>query len=149
MKKKLGTIFGAVALIIVMLFAFCACSSYGGIKGNYEKAGYKEIETNEDYKKEAQAFFGEDADLDKATIHVLKKEAEEGAGVLGQLAAAASIVIIVEFKSDDELVSSLKDKYGKENVENAYDELQKLDTVNGNCVLALCTNPLDIKLFKS
>ena len=147
MKRRLITLFTSLTLVAVLLVTLCGCSTYGSIKGNFEDANYKEIEISEEYKNTVAEFVGKDY-ADKVTIHVLQKQAEEGSGLLGQLNKAA-IAIIVEFKADQDLVDSLAKKYGKENVENAYDELQKVDTINGNCVLVLATDPSAAKLFKS
>lgn len=147
MKKKIVTIISSLALVAVMLFAFCACSSYGGIKKNYEGAGYKEVEMSDSQKETVKKFVGEEF-VDKVTVHVLQKEADKDAGLLGNLASSLSVVIIVEFKTDKDMVDSLQEKIGKENVENAYEELQKLSFVNGNCALVLCTVAKDAELFK-
>lgn len=148
MKKRLGIVLSSIALMLALVFTLCACSSYGGIKSAFEDAGYEEVEISDTYKKQAQEFFGKDADLDKAEIHILQKKADEDANIVDKFTSAVSVVIIVEFNSDDELVENMEEQLGKENVENAYEELQKLPTVNGNCVLVLCSNSSDAKLFK-
>lgn len=146
MKRKLLTILTSLALVAVLAVGLCGCSSYGSIKGKYEDANYKEIELTDEYKEQVAAFVGEDF-VEKVSIHILQKQADNDKP-LGGL-ASLSVVIIAEFKADQDLVDSLAERYGVENVENAYEELQKIDTINGNCVLILCTNVADLKLFKS
>ena len=128
MKKKLGIVVTALALIVVMVATLCACSSYGSIKSAFKKEGYEEAEVSETYKEQVKKVVGEDY-ADKVTIHILTKN--------------LSTAIIVEFKSKDDIVDAI----GKENAENAYEELQKLDTVNGNCTI-ISISPEALKIFK-
>ena len=54
-------------------------------------------------------------------------------------------------KSNDDLIDALRDKLTDEQIEDAYNELQKLDIVSGNCVL-LAIGDFDgaaLKAFKS
>ena len=129
MKKKLGMILSALALVVVMIATLCACSTYGSIKSAFKKEGYEEAEISQTYKDQVKSAVGEDY-ADKVEIHVLKK--------------GLNIAIIVEFKSKDDIVDAI----GKENAENAYEELQKLDTVNGNCMI-ISISPDALKIFKS
>ncbi len=123
MKKKLGLIVSAMALIVVMLVSLCACgSTWGKIKSAYEKEGYEETDAEATQTAIIEGIFGKDKES-AFTVHVMKK----GDGLI------ASVAIIVEFKSTKEMEEMLKDKVTAEDAKNVYDELQKLDTVNGNC----------------
>lgn len=149
MKKKAVLLVTSLALVVVLLMGLCACgSTWGSIRKAYAKEGYEEAEISDTYKQQAEEFVGKDY-ADKITIHILQKKSDKDAGLLEQMGNALSVVVVAEFAKNDDLVDSLSKKYGKENVENVYDELQKLDNVNGNCVLVLSTIPQDAKLFKS
>ena len=145
MKKKLGMLFTAIALVLTMAFLFCACSTYGGIKSAFKKEGYEEIEATAEQKEQIKSLVGDDYDS-KVIFHVLQKQADENAGLLGQL-NKLSVAIIIEFKSNKDMEDSLKSQLGKDNVENVYEELQKLDTVNGNCTI-ISISPEALKIFK-
>lgn len=120
MKKKLGTLIAAVTLVAVMLVGLCACSSaWGSIKSAYEKAGYTETEATDLQEQLVETLFGEDAEQ-ALTVHVMKKGALEYA-------------VIVEFKSTKKMEEMLKDHVTDQDAKNIYEELQKLDVVNGNC----------------
>lgn len=129
MKKRLATIVSALALVAVMLVGLCACgSTYGSIKSAYEKAGYAESESVSDAQKEiVSTFLGEDAET-AVTIHVLTKKD-------GGLLDALKTVVVIEFKSTEKMEELMKKHVTAEDAKNVYDELQKLDYVNGNCVL--------------
>lgn len=145
MKRKLGIVVTALALIVIMATTLCACSSYGSIKSAFKKEGYKEVEISDTYKEQVKSTVGAEY-VDKVTIHVLAKESDDS--LLGQLASAVSTAIIVEFKSNDDMVASLKKDLGEDTVKEAYEALQKLDTVNGNCTI-ISLSPEALKIFKS
>ena len=141
MKKKLGIVVTALALIVVMVATLCACSTYGSIKSAFKKEGYTEVEMTDTQKEQVKSAIGEEY-AEKVTIHVLSKESD--GSLLGQLASAASTAIIIEFKSKDDIVDAI----GEENAEDAYEKLQKLDTVSGNCMI-ISVSPDALKIFKS
>ena len=120
MKKKILTVVSALVLVVVMLASLCACgSSWNGIKKASEKEGYEETEASSVESSLVKTFLGEDAE-EAVTIHVMKK--------------GLSVAVIIEFKSTKKMEEMLADKVDKEDAKNIYDELQKLDFVNGNCV---------------
>ena len=131
--KKLFTVALSLAIAVVMLFSFCACSSYGGIKDAFEDAGYTEIEPSESQKKQIETIVGEDYDS-KVSFHVFQKD--------------LNVAIIIEFKEDEDLVKALNKNVGEENVKEAYEALQKLDTVNENCTI-VSVSPDALNIFKS
>lgn len=145
MKKKLISIFTAVSLVLVMAFALCACSSFGGIKKAFEKAGYEEVEATEAQKESIKELVGEDYDS-KVSFHVFQKQDDSGS-ILGSLGAALDVAIIVEFKKNEDLVEAMNKDLGEENVKEAYNKLQELDTVNENCVI-ISVSPAALKVFK-
>ena len=75
MKKKLSLLFSSLALLLVMAFALCSCSTYGSIKRKFESEGWKEdsslVESQQTLLKNA---LGEDY-KNACTIHALKKTA--------------------------------------------------------------------------
>lgn len=152
MKKKAITIVSALALVIVLLMGLCACgSTYGSIKSAYEKEGYQEFTLREETKDAIEQALGvkeEDLEESDATIHFLTtadiKEDDNLIVLLAKLGTAKSAVIC-EYTSGDKLVEALQDRLTDEEIKNAYDELQKLDEVNGNCFLILG----DKDVFKS
>ena len=58
MKKKV-TLLTVLLLTLSMLFALCACSSYGSIKKAYENAGYTESESIQEYQDKIVEALGE------------------------------------------------------------------------------------------
>ncbi len=132
MKRKIATIVTSLALVVVLLATLCACgSTWGSIKGAFEKEGYEEVDISEDLKKLYESNEDFKAAGDTATIHIMKKSLLE-------------VSIILEFKSNKDMEEALKKHVTKEDAENIYEELQKLDTVNGNCFLIVG----DTKIFK-
>lgn len=148
MKKKLSVIVTSLVLLVAMLATLCACSSYGSIKSAFKKEGYAETELSDTYEKYVTDLMGEDY-KNTVTVHCLKKESKEGDGVIGAIASSVGYVIIIEFKSDSDMAEHLKDEVSAEDAKDVYDELQKLDTVNGNCFLVFSVLPEGYTIFKS
>ncbi len=127
MKRKLLAIFTSLTLVAVLLTALCACgSTWGSIKGAYENEGYEEVEPSDEMKEFYENNEDFKAAADTATLHIMRKQ-------------TLTIAVILEFKSNDEMEEALKKHVTKEDAENIYDELQKLDTVSGNCFLLFAT----------
>lgn len=148
MKKKLAVIVTSLALFVVMLATLCACSSYGSIKSAFKKEGYVETELSDTYEKDVTEIMGEDYN-NTVTVHCLKKEADEDSGLIGAVAGTVGYVVILEFKSDSDMAEYLKDEVSAEDAKEVYDELQKLDTVNGNCFLLVSVLSEGYTIFKS
>lgn len=138
MKRKIFAVFTSLTLVVVLLMALCACgSTWGTVKSAFEKYEYEEIEPSD----EAKALYENNEDfkaaVDTATIHVMKK------GTL-------TFAVILEFKSNADMEEALKKHVTKEDAQNIYEELQKLDQVNGNCFLLAYTPLTDAgNIFKS
>lgn len=127
MKKRIITIFTSLALVAVLLATLCACgSTWGSIKGAYKDEGYEEVEVSEEVKKLYENNEDFKAASDTATIHVMQK-------------SPLDVVVVLEFKGNKEMEEALKKHVTKEDAENVYEELQKLDVVNGNCFLLYAT----------
>lgn len=139
MKKKLGVVVTAIALVAVMLFTLCACgSTWGKIKSAYEKESYTEIQLSDEVKALIENNEDFKAAQETATLHVLQK----GGSLI------PGYVFILEYKGNKEMEEALKKHVTKEDAENVYEELQKLDTVNGNCFLLLSTATDGTSIFK-
>ncbi len=134
MKKKLFAMISAVAVLAALLVGLCACANtFGPIKSALEDKGYQEIELKDEYKDQVKELYGDAGE--RATVHVFQKSILETA-------------LIVEFKSNDDLVEALRDRLTEEEIEDAYNALQKLDIVNGNCVI-VSVAPEALAAFKS
>lgn len=136
MKKKFITV-AIVTVLSILLIGLCACANtFGSIKSALNDAGFEEVEISQEYKDMVKQAYGDEGE--RAAIHIFKKD-------------TLKVVIVVEFKSNDDLVEALRDRLTDEEIKDAYQELQKLDIVNGNCVFLPVTD-LDgsgAKAFKS
>ena len=140
MKKKLAIVVTALALVVVMMATLCACgSTWGKIKSAYKSEGYNEVQLS-DTLKTTLGIKDEDMKDAKATIHVLSTAElpkDPSAADYAKLLVSKN-VIVLEFKNMDELKKYAEENYTKEqkeDLEKAWEEFQKLDNVNGNCVL--------------
>lgn len=132
-----------------MLLVFCGCSSFGGIRSAFEKAGYEETEMSEEIK----ALYENSEEYKKISeavkIHVMQKK-PTGEGSIGDLFNQLTVAVIAEFNSTEEMEQALKDHVTDQDAKNIYDELQKLDVVSGNCFLLFYTPTSDgLKIFKN
>lgn len=136
MKKK--SLFVTCLLLALSLIAMlCACSSFGGIRSAFENAGYEEVDLSEELQSILNAGDGEYEQIsDVITLHTFK-----GKSIL-------DVAFIAEFNSTEEMEKALKDHVTAQDAQNIYDELQKLDTVNGNCFYLFGTNSESLKIFK-
>ena len=154
MKKKFGLIFSSLALVVVMIATLCACSAYNKVLKAYKNASYEETEVAAEYEKAVKDFFGEDTE-NLLTIHVLKKNAKEGSGFIGELEGKLGYVVIAEFKSKDEMNERMKTRVKgmteeeKEDAKKLSDAVQNLDIVNGNCIYIIGTTTDGLSIFKS
>ena len=125
MKKKLSLIFSSLALLLVMVFALCSCSTYSSVKRKFEKEGWKEdsslVESQQTLLKNA---LGEDYES-ACTIHALKKD-----GTL------LNYVIILELDSTKEMNEKIEDS---ETLKGMIKDAQKSDFVSGTCILLFYT----------
>lgn len=148
MKRKLTIALTSLLLVAGMLFAFCACSTYGSVKKAYTKAGYEETEFSDTYQKYVTEMFGENA-ADTFTVHVLQKAAEEGDSFFEQLGSKFTVAVIAEFNSTEELNEQMKKHVTQEDAEKIAEAIQQLDNVSGNCVLLFASSKNGYDIFKS
>ena len=125
MKKKIATLITSLTLVAVLLFTLCGCSTYGKVQKAFKNDGWTEqTEVSDAQKKAVTDIFGEDAES-KVTVHVFTK--------------GISAATVVEFKSDKEMMDSLKtvteDPVIGTYVKNFIENIQDCQIVNGNCVL--------------
>lgn len=141
MKKK-SLLFSCLLLAVGMLLVFCGCSNYGNVKSAFEKNGYEEVQASDEVK----ALYENSEDYKKISevvkLHIMQKKGE---GLLSQL----NVAIIAEFNTNKDMEEALKAHVTQQDAENIYEELQKLDTVSGNCFLLFYTPLTDGgKIFK-
>ncbi|MCI8434415.1 MAG: hypothetical protein HFK10_00420 [Clostridia bacterium] len=112
-----------VALCLLTVFSFTACSKFGSVKKAFEKEGYTySEETNDNVNKIKEELKDEEGNAIELTPHVFTKKD----GLTGSV-----IVIILEFKSDKDIDKALEDS---ETLKGLLKDAQKSDYVNGNCV---------------
>ena len=130
----------ALLLVTVCALGLVACSKYNALKGAFEKEGYTESQTVENWKDTINAEINNGEKKDMVTnIHVLSK--------------AASVVIILEFKATDDMIDFYKESntaqgFVKDVSENQtakefYNALVDAGYACGNC-LVIPTNLLKI-----
>lgn len=129
----------AFALLTVMVLSLVACSSFGSIKKNFEKAGYTYIENTDS------------EDGDAATARTITAELEEGnISCTAHLFKTTTTLVLVEvpvyalvleFASDKDMAKAMDES---ETLKGFLKDAQESDYVNGNCVLV----PLSITKFQ-
>lgn len=137
MKKiaRITTIFVAMLCALVML---CSCSNYKSVQRAFEKAGYTESQTVQDYQKQYGNLLttenekGESVTV--ATLHVLSKGLLDGT------------VVIVEFNSSKELAEKFKEN---NTLQGIVKDMENSDYVNGTCVLLLNLSKDGLEIFKN
>ncbi len=113
-----------LALILVTLFTLVACSSFGGIKSNFEKNGYTYIKADEnDTTTKAIT-----AELEKGEISCTVHAFSKNGTIL------PSIALVLEFGSDKELQKAISED-GSETLKGLIKDAQNSEYVNGNCIL--------------
>lgn len=135
MKKKLSVIFSSLALLLVMIVTFCACSNYGNVKRKYKSEGWTEsedcIKLQESLLKSA---LGEDYE-ETCTIHALAKNGSR-----------LNYVVILEFKSTDEMKKKIDESA---TLKGIVKDVQNSDFISGNCVLLFSMTSEGREIFKS
>ena len=136
--KKMTRIL-AFALLAVMVLSLVACSSFGSIKKNFEKAGYTYIEN------------ADSEDGDAAVARTITAELEEGdvscTAHLFKTTTTLMVVevpvyaLVLEFATDEDMTKALSES---ETLKGMLKDAQDSDYVNGNCVLV----PLSITKFQ-
>lgn len=134
MKKLLMTI-TSIALLLTLSLSLVACSSYGKIEKALEEIGYAKIESSqeaEDIKKESEV---------PVTMHVFSNKDSLGLTEIAKL----NIVIVMEFKSSDEMKEYYEDSNTLQGLvqdieedgsaKEFYDSLVEKGYANGNCLV--------------
>ena len=133
----------AVMLVLVMaVTCLVSCSTYGGIKKDFEEAGY--VLQNADNEKTGE-IKTEDGVI-TYTIHTFQKESKDNSGlgaIIGGIGSALSTAVIWEFSSDKDLAKAMAEN---EDMKEALGKAQESELVNGNCFL-LTINPDAIEVF--
>lgn len=145
--------FAALASLVLsaaLLFALCACgSTWGKIKSAYEKKGYHEVELTDDVKDKL-GLKDEDVEEADATVHFLTTATLSKDPTLSELAGllTAKYAIVWEYKNIEAVQKAYKEDLSEEqqkDFDKLWEEYQKSDSVNGNCILVLG----DKEIFKS
>ncbi len=127
---KIFTRILAFLMLAVMVLSLVACSSFGSIKKNFEKAGYTYIESAEDEDGEAAIANKITAELENGeiscTAHLFKTTTE----IL--FADVPVYALVLEFDSDKEMEEALSES---ETLKGILADAQESDFVNGNCML--------------
>lgn len=130
----------SLLLIFCLCLNFVACSSYGKLERAFTNEGYKVSQSLDDV---ADAIKEE---LEKENLAITLHGLEKKDGLKSDL------VIIIEFKSTEELVKAyresaslegiLTDIKDSEKIKEVYDNLVEAGFANGNC-LVFSVNPLN------
>ncbi len=117
--KKAVKIVSMALLLVAVTVMLVSCSSFSKIKRNFEDAGYKVVE-NDDEANTITAEL-EEGNI-SCTAHLFQKKGD----VLTYNA------LVLEFKSDEDLNKALSES---ETLKGLVKDLQNSDLVNGNCLL--------------
>ena len=148
----------SIILVLVMavgMLASCAVSTFPSIKSRFENAGYEVDVAKESTTGEIETEEG----VITYTIHTItvKPEEKEEGGSFGDLIGgiidgginALKTVTVWEFGSDEELSKAILEEYkDSEELQQAFEDLQNSDYVNGNCFMVPNLNEDAIDLFK-
>ena len=111
-KFKLLSVFSLLLLLIVLV----GCSSFGGIKRDFEKAGYT---YDEDINEQIQGLLTEFEENNvRVTPHYFKK--------------GLNFAFVLEFKTSKEMNEQISES---ETLKGFLKDLQKSDFARGNCIL--------------
>jgi cell division protein YceG involved in septum cleavage len=111
LKKLIYIVLGFFSVIFLS-----GCSSFTGVRNDFENAGYTYSEDAKEYIDELMEDFEEKDVI--VTPHVFTKE--------------LNIAIVLEFSSTKELDKQIKES---ETLQGLLKDLQKSDYVRGNCLL--------------
>ena len=118
----------AVVILAVMVLSLVACSSFGGIKANFEKNGYTYVEDadSESTTKTITAEL-EEGDI-SCTAHLFKVKVGE-LPIVGDLFEYA---LVLEFGSDKDMQEAMAES---ETIKGIIKDAQDSEYINGNCLL--------------
>lgn len=113
----------AVVILAVMVLSLVACSSFGGIKSNFEKHGYTYVE-DADSESTAKTITAELEEGNiSCTAHLFKTDGLFGVDVYA---------LVLEFSTDKDMQEALSES---ETLKGFVQDAQDSDFVNGNCML--------------
>lgn len=147
MKKLLMTI-TSIALLLTLSLSLVACSSYGKIEKALQEIGYAKIESSQEAED-----LEEESDV-AVTMHVFSNK--DSLSLTEAL--KINVVIVMEFKSTDEmkeyyedsdtLQGLVKDVEEDGSAKEFYDSLVEKGYANKNC-LVISVNPLSADAVKT
>ena len=119
----------AVVILAVMVLSLVACSSFGGIKANFEKNGYTYVEDadSENTTKTITAEL-EEGDI-SCTAHLFKIKIGE-VPIIGT--EICEYALVLEFGSDKDMQEAMAES---ETIKGIIKDAQDSEYVNGNCLL--------------
>lgn len=112
----------AVLLLAVMVLSLVACSSFGGIKSNFEKNGYTYVDAKEDSTSKTITAELEEGDI-SCTAHLFKTDGAFGVDVYA---------LVLEFKTDKDMKDAMSESA---TLKGMIKDAQESQLVNGNCLL--------------
>lgn len=136
-----------IALILVLAMSITclvSCSTYGGIKKDFEEAGY--VLQNADNEKTGE--IKTDDGVITYTIHTFQKESSDNTGlgaIVGGITSALSTAVVWEFASDKDLAKAMAENA---DMKDALAKAQESELVNGNCFL-MTINPDAVEIFNA
>lgn len=140
MKKKLTTFFSSLVLVTLMLALLAGCSSYSSIKSAFQKAGYSESQSIEEYQDDILKCLNANSEEEIksiCTVHVFTKP--------GTLLPVATVAIVFEFSSTDKMKETIEKSAM---LKGAIKDIQNSDYVNENCVLLPLATRESVEIFK-
>lgn len=135
----------SLMLVLTLSISMMACSSYGKVEKALAELGYAVVEGDEADKQ-----FSDYEDMESVTdVHVLSKTVDVG------LVDIPFYVVVLEFKSTDELVEAYKESSNtfqgiiedineNEDAKELYNQLQENGFVCGNCMILAISLDLDV-----
>ena len=113
----------AVAILVTMVLSLVACSSFGGIKANFEKHEYVYVE-NADSESTSRMITAELEEGNiSCTAHLFKTDGLFGIDVYA---------LVLEFASDEDMEAALSESA---TLQGFFEDIQDSEYVNGNCLL--------------
>ena len=137
--KKIIMALSSIAIILVLSLSLIACSSYGKIEKALEKIGYAKIESSQEAE-----------DMEKESDVAVKMHVFSNQDSLGLTEALKiNVVIVMEFKSTDEMKEYYEDSDTLQGIvedvkedgsaKEFYDSLVEKGYANGNCLVISIT----------
>ena len=137
-------------LLSVMVLSLVSCSSFSGIKSNFEKHGYVYVENGENNTLFTKINEELQSGEIPCTFHLFKYEGTDEkedkgflGGLLDDITNAVDYCGVIEFGSSDELEAALEKSAA---LSGLVKDAQKSNLVNGNCILIAGVVRIDEKI---